>query len=962
MKKFVACFVTGLLFTLLCSLAQGSSQEPLNTSIITKRINLLSMRQSELYQLQNEINLKNFSANKLKEMLILTVSRLTESKRSYELLKAQLSNDEKQLNQLKKRIETPTLKSKDFAKKQFERIQKEYVLKKKALKYLAENIRINQSIRGLLEKQLKLISSKERRIQKQNITKQYRQQIEMLQKRIDSQLNAKLKLQEDTELSSAFRQAKIELLSIGQETDELTIEYLNIRQKLSLFNDKVLVKLSLANLNARIDKLNMLLEWQKNHQHLIEGLILHAKELNVLWTRLFNDNLLTKKELSSLNHALAGYRSELSSLVNKTEVVYQQLNAHKHNTEKKRSEAFSSRQQLLPLSIGELHKLLTSVIAIPGKLTMYLYSLYLVSLSSFTLLSIYDQGMLICAILGIFIAWWLGRKPITLYKEKSSDRVTTNIYYAMLYLLELNWGGVCLFLSLLVTFSMSHLSYVSYRLIVLLFSTWFFIRVLVSITRLVLLENESHIDGHDVRLFYRLRLLFIAGGFVTFMMILSHELHLPHSAELFSRLFMLFLLGISLLLFRAREVLFILIKSTMHLKRIYVKRAVSLVLMLVPISLMINAGVGLIGFTIIAWKMGYYLLISVLSLFIYMIIRGILNDLFDIFAQFLISNSKNGWFWGEAVLKPLSRIIRALLFTGLLVALFFILGLSKQEKAIHTLWMIWQFNLFHFTQANITIGSFIEFSFLVLVFIWMAKWTRECCYRWFFRYLVNDLGIRNSLSVFTQYLVVTIGTIITLRVLGVDVSGVSMILGGLAVGMGFGLRDFANNIVGGLMLLIERPVKVGDLISIDNTEGRVMHIGIRSMRIRSWDHMEVLIPNSETFTKPFTNWTHQDSVVRTVITVKVSRKDSASNVQTLILEVLAIIPEVLKDPEPQVYLKQIDEALLEFEVRYFINVELHSRMEVRSIVLFAITAQFKACGIKAPVPPLSIENVIPCKS
>jgi potassium efflux system protein len=219
----------------------------------------------------------------------------------------------------------------------------------------------------------------------------------------------------------------------------------------------------------------------------------------------------------------------------------------------------------------------------------------------------------------------------------------------------------------------------------------------------------------------------------------------------------------------------------------------------------------------------------------------------------------------------------------------------------------------------------------------------------------KDAGIRNSLSVFTQYAVILVGCFVTLHVLGFDFSGLSMIIGGLAVGMGFGLRDFASNIVGGIMLLIERPVREGDLISIGEYEGRVEHIGIRSMRVCSWDNMEVLIPNAETFNKPFTNWTHQDSIVRSVVPIKVSRSDDPVMIQQLILDVLAIIPEIVEDPPVQVCLKKIDAALIEFEARYFINVQEHSRFEVQSKVLFAITAQFKAANIKAPIAPLAIE-------
>jgi potassium efflux system protein len=257
---------------------------------------------------------------------------------------------------------------------------------------------------------------------------------------------------------------------------------------------------------------------------------------------------------------------------------------------------------------------------------------------------------------------------------------------------------------------------------------------------------------------------------------------------------------------------------------------------------------------------------------------------------------------------------------------------------------------------SITVVSFIEFLFLTAFFFWLVKWTYEFCYRYLFRN-IRDHGIRNSLSTFTQYAVLTLGVVFTLRVLGIDLTGMSYVLGGLAVGMGFGLRDFASNIVGGIILLIERPLKEGDVVAFDTFEGRVEHIGIRSIRMRSWDNMQVLVPNSETFNRPFTNWTHQDSIVRTVVPIKIHRSDSPVQIQNLIMEVLEIIPEVLKTPEPQVLLKNIDEVLYEFELRYYINIDNSQRMTVRSQVLFALSSQFKAAGIKEPVPSLQIEQL-----
>ena len=96
-------------------------------------------------------------------------------------------------------------------------------------------------------------------------------------------------------------------------------------------------------------------------------------------------------------------------------------------------------------------------------------------------------------------------------------------------------------------------------------------------------------------------------------------------------------------------------------------------------------------------------------------------------------------------------------------------------------------------------------------------------------------------------------------------------------------------------------------------------------------------------------------MVRTVVPIKVNRDDDPFKIEQLIFTVLQSIPEILKDPSPQVYLKQIDDALIEFEVRYYINIQLHTRFEIRSKALFAITAAFKEAGIKAPIPPYSVE-------
>ncbi len=122
------------------------------------------------------------------------------------------------------------------------------------------------------------------------------------------------------------------------------------------------------------------------------------------------------------------------------------------------------------------------------------------------------------------------------------------------------------------------------------------------------------------------------------------------------------------------------------------------------------------------------------------------------------------------------------------------------------------------------------------------------------------------------------------------------------------------------------------------------------MSVRSWDHLEVVIPNSELFNKTFTNWTRQDSIVRTVIPIKIHRDDDPNRVQKLILDLLMTIDAILVEPAPQVFLRDLSESWMEFDVRYFINLEHNLRVEVRSNVLLKIWDAFEKAGIRRPYP------------
>ena len=614
------------------------------------------------------------------------------------------------------------------------------------------------------------------------------------------------------------------------------------------------------------------------------------------------------------------------------------------------------RQSLSEYQIGAWPTILMQIGQIPAQFYKYMKNLIFKIIDSKQWLQIWAVT-LICSLIGLIIvmAIMLNRRLIKMAADREQMRLSGHLYIGVLTLIIKNMPSIAFILSLLVIFNLHSIAPTGYKLLLRLLFVWLTFRSLIFIAKLVLLENTTDISGKDVHLYYRVKWLLLAGGLSTMLMVFSDTLPLSLLLQdIFNRLFMLFLAAASLVAWYNKDTITHLLHPTLKNKKRYVRHAVMLLVISVPITLFITAIIGLVGYMNLAWTMSSYQVQLLFLLALYVVLRGTIFDMLEVLSEFMVASLSNGWLWTEILLKPLDKIVRVILLILSIYSLFWIFEWNSGVIILAKIIQLSDYPIFYGSGTHITGKSLLEFLLLVCVFIWVAKWTREFCYRWLYRD-AKDLGIRNSLSVFTQYAVILIGGLITLKTLGIDFGGMAMVLGGLAVGMGFGLRDFANNIVGGLMLLIERPVREGDLITIGSYEGKVAHIGIRSMRVCSWDNMEVLIPNAETFSKPFTNWTHQDSIVRTVVPIKVSRSDDPVVVQQLIIDVLAVIPEVLKEPTAQVILKQIDEALIEFEVRYFVNVELYTRVAIRSEVLFAIMKQFKAAGIKPPIPPLAVE-------
>jgi potassium efflux system protein len=216
-----------------------------------------------------------------------------------------------------------------------------------------------------------------------------------------------------------------------------------------------------------------------------------------------------------------------------------------------------------------------------------------------------------------------------------------------------------------------------------------------------------------------------------------------------------------------------------------------------------------------------------------------------------------------------------------------------------------------------------------------------------------ERSAREALVTITGYTGAAIAVLVALSIAGMEFSNLAILAGALSVGIGFGLQNIVNNFVSGLILLFERPIKTGDWIVVGDTEGYVKRISIRSTRIQTFDHADVIVPNSELISGRVTNWTLADKHGRIHVPVKVAfTGNDPAVIKRLLLEVAQAHPMVLKDPglEPAVLFLSFVDASLLFELRCFLA-NVNKGGQVISDLNFAIDAAFRTNDVIPPGVP-----------
>ncbi|MEN8686050.1 MAG: mechanosensitive ion channel domain-containing protein [Desulfuromonadales bacterium] len=212
-----------------------------------------------------------------------------------------------------------------------------------------------------------------------------------------------------------------------------------------------------------------------------------------------------------------------------------------------------------------------------------------------------------------------------------------------------------------------------------------------------------------------------------------------------------------------------------------------------------------------------------------------------------------------------------------------------------------------------------------------------------------DLGVKESLKRLTHYGLFTIGFLIAVSMAGLGLQNFSIIVGALGVGIGFGLQNIVNNFVSGLILLFERPVKVGDVINIDQDWGTITRIGLRSTVFETFDRSEIIVPNADLISQKVTNWTFSSKIVRVVLPVGVAYGSPLDKVLEILARAAKENPDVLSYPAPSPIFIGFGNSSIDFELRVWITT-IDDRLKIRSELGVIIDRLFREEGIEIPFP------------
>ena len=293
------------------------------------------------------------------------------------------------------------------------------------------------------------------------------------------------------------------------------------------------------------------------------------------------------------------------------------------------------------------------------------------------------------------------------------------------------------------------------------------------------------------------------------------------------------------------------------------------------------------------------------------------------------------------------------------------------------LWLIWQdalvflnvigeLNLWSYsdtvdgqiTSRSVTLGSL----FLALLVLWITLAVSRNVGFVMDMVLLQRFELQKdatyAIKTVSRYVILGVGLVAVSNILHVDWSKLQWLVAALGVGLGFGLQEIVANFVSGLIVLGERPIRIGDVVTVGDISGTVTRIRARATVVTDFDNKEIMIPNKAFITERVVNWTLSSQVTRLLIPVGVAYGTDVEKARSTMLAAVKRVPEVLEDPAPSVFFVRFGESSLDFEIRAHVD-GIDKRLRTQHEINFAVERALSAAGIEIPFPQRDLHVRLP---
>jgi len=251
--------------------------------------------------------------------------------------------------------------------------------------------------------------------------------------------------------------------------------------------------------------------------------------------------------------------------------------------------------------------------------------------------------------------------------------------------------------------------------------------------------------------------------------------------------------------------------------------------------------------------------------------------------------------------------------------------------------------------ASFKVSNIVSFLLTLIIGALVASVTRALLGEAILPRLKLAHGLPNAIATITHYVLLVLIFFLAIAAAGVELSKFTILTGAIGVGLGFGLQNVVNNFVSGLILLFERPVRIGDFLEIQGATGQVIKIGVRSSTLHAVDGSDLIIPNATLISERVTNWTLSSTRRQIFLNIPVAYGNDPTQVRDLLRTTISAHPDVLKIPQPKAFFLGFGDSALNFEVRFW-AARPQVVLDLKSDVALNIAAALTNAGIKVPVP------------